>query len=47
MSAPVAPPRSPALGVVLVLWRRSLNEVLRGRGALLPATIAPVISCSG
>ena len=29
------------MSVALVLWRRSLNEVLRVRGALLPATIAP------
>ena len=33
--------------VALVLWRRSLNEVLRVRGALLPATIAPVIFMLG
>ena len=33
--------------VTLVLWRRSLNEVLRVRGALLPATIAPVIFLLG
>ncbi len=33
--------------VALVLWRRSLNEVLRVRGALLPATIAPVIFLLG
>lgn len=36
-----------ALPVILVLWRRSLNEVLRVRGALLPATIAPVIFMLG
>jgi ABC-type multidrug transport system permease subunit len=36
-----------ALPVALVLWRRSLNEVLRVRGALLPATIAPVIFLFG
>lgn len=36
-----------ALPVVLVLWRRSLNEVLRVRGALLPATIAPVVFLLG
>src|SRR5215218_10361269 len=41
MSAPSAVP------VALVLWRRSLNEVLRVRGALLPATIAPVIFMLG
>jgi ABC-2 type transport system permease protein len=33
--------------VVAVLWRRSLNEVLRVRGALLPATIAPLIFMLG
>jgi ABC-2 type transport system permease protein len=33
--------------VVLALWRRSLNEVLRVRGALLPATIAPVVFLLG
>jgi ABC-type multidrug transport system permease subunit len=33
--------------VALTLWRRSLNEVLRVRGALLPATIAPVIFLLG
>jgi ABC-type multidrug transport system permease subunit len=33
--------------VALVLWRRSLNEVLRVRGALLPATIAPVVFMLG
>jgi len=36
-----------ALPVALVLWRRSLNEVLRVRGALLPATIAPVVFLLG
>jgi ABC-type multidrug transport system permease subunit len=36
-----------ALPVALALWRRSLNEVLRVRGALLPATIAPVIFLLG
>ncbi len=36
-----------ALPVVLTLWRRSLNEVLRVRGALLPATIAPVVFMLG
>ena len=36
-----------ALPVVLVLWRRSLNEVLRVRGALLPATVAPVVFLLG
>jgi ABC-type multidrug transport system permease subunit len=33
--------------VVFALWRRSLNEVLRVRGALLPATIAPLIFLLG
>lgn len=36
-----------ALPVALALWRRSLNEVLRVRGAILPATIAPVIFLLG
>jgi ABC-2 type transport system permease protein len=36
-----------ALPVAFVLWRRSLNEVLRVRGALLPATIAPVVFMLG
>jgi len=36
-----------ALPVALVLWRRSLNEVLRVRGALLPATVAPVVFMLG
>lgn len=35
------------MSVALALWRRSLNEVLRVRGALLPATIAPVIFMLG
>jgi ABC-2 type transport system permease protein len=35
------------VNVALTLWRRSLNEVLRVRGALLPATIAPVIFMFG
>ena len=34
-------------GVALTLWRRSLNEVLRVRGALLPATVAPVVFMLG
>jgi ABC-type multidrug transport system permease subunit len=38
---------SPSLRVVGALWRRSLNEVLRVRGALLPATIAPVVFLLG
>ena len=33
--------------VVGALWRRSLNEVLRVRGALLPATVAPLIFMLG
>src|SRR3954466_2881470 len=36
-----------SLAVAGVLWRRSLNEVLRVRGALLPATVAPVIFLLG
>ena len=39
--------RFPSLLVVGALWRRSLNEVLRVRGALLPATIAPVVFMLG
>jgi ABC-type multidrug transport system permease subunit len=35
------------MSVALTLWRRSLNEILRVRGALLPATIAPVIFMFG
>jgi ABC-type multidrug transport system permease subunit len=35
------------VSVALTLWRRSLNEVLRVRGALLPATIAPVVFMLG
>ena len=35
------------MSVALALWRRSLNEVLRVRGALLPATVAPVIFMLG
>jgi ABC-type multidrug transport system permease subunit len=35
------------IAVAFTLWRRSLNEVLRVRGALLPATIAPVIFLLG
>ncbi len=41
MSAPASLP------IALTLWRRSLNEVLRVRGALLPATIAPVVFLLG
>jgi ABC-type multidrug transport system permease subunit len=36
-----------AIPIAVVLWRRSLNEVLRVRGALLPATIAPVVFLLG
>jgi ABC-type multidrug transport system permease subunit len=36
-----------ATPVALALWRRSLNEVLRVRGALLPATVAPVVFLLG
>ena len=32
-----------ALPVALALWRRSLNEVLRVRGALLPATVVLLV----
>ena len=39
--------RPPALPVALAMWRRSLNEVVRVRGALLPATIAPVVFLLG
>ena len=46
MSAAI-PSRPPALPVAFALWRRSLNEVVRVRGALLPATIAPVIFMLG
>jgi ABC-type multidrug transport system permease subunit len=35
------------VSVALVLWRRSLNEILRVRGALVPATIAPVVFMLG
>ncbi len=33
--------------IALTLWRRSLNEVLRVRGALLPATVAPLVFMLG
>ena len=33
--------------IVVVLWRRSLNEVTRVRGALLPSAIAPLIFLVG
>ena len=36
-----------AAPVALALWRRSLNEVLRVRGALLPATVAPLVFLLG
>ena len=36
-----------SLPVAFALWRRSLNEVLRVRGAMLPATIAPVVFMLG
>ena len=39
--------RSVAPGVAMAMWRRSLNEVLRVRGALLPATVAPVVFLLG
>jgi ABC-2 type transport system permease protein len=42
-----APAASGAVPVAFALWRRSLNEVLRVRGALLPATIAPVVFLLG
>jgi ABC-type multidrug transport system permease subunit len=46
MSA-AAPARPPVLPVAAALWRRSLNEVTRVRGALLPATVAPLIFMLG
>ncbi len=36
-----------SLPIALALWRRSLNEVLRVRGALLPATVAPLVFMLG
>jgi ABC-2 type transport system permease protein len=42
-----APTRPGAAPVAFALWRRSLNEVLRVRGALLPATVAPLIFLLG
>jgi ABC-2 type transport system permease protein len=42
-----APVRTSALPIAFTLWRRSLNEVTRVRGALLPATIAPVVFLLG
>jgi ABC-type multidrug transport system permease subunit len=35
------------MSVALTLWRRSLNEILRVRGALVPATVAPLIFMFG
>ena len=43
----LASTRPRATGVAGALWRRSLNEVLRVRGALLPATVAPVVFMLG
>jgi ABC-2 type transport system permease protein len=40
-------PAPGALPVLYTLWRRSLNEVARVRGALLPATVAPVVFLLG
>ena len=39
--------RPPVVPVAFALWLRSLNEVTRVRGALLPATIAPLIFLLG
>ncbi len=39
--------RPAAIPVAMALWARSLNEVTRVRGALLPATVAPVIFLLG
>ncbi len=39
--------RPAALPVAAALWARSLNEVTRVRGALLPATIAPLVFMLG
>jgi ABC-type multidrug transport system permease subunit len=47
MSAAAVRARVKVLPVAAALWRRSLNEVLRVRGALLPATVAPVIFMLG
>src|SRR5215210_5998753 len=33
--------------ITAALWRRSLNEITRVRGAILPATIAPLIFLLG
>src|ERR671910_2142749 len=40
-------PAPAALPIAFALWRRSINEVTRVRGALLPATVAPVIFLLG
>jgi ABC-2 type transport system permease protein len=47
MSVTPAPARPPLWPVAMALWGRSLNEVTRVRGALLPATIAPLIFMLG
>jgi ABC-type multidrug transport system permease subunit len=39
--------RPPVAPVAFALWLRSLNEVTRVRGAILPATIAPLIFLLG
>ena len=39
--------RTAAVPITLALWRRSLNEVTRVRGALLPTVVAPVIFLLG
>jgi ABC-type multidrug transport system permease subunit len=39
--------RVAAAPVAFALWRRSLNEVLRVRGAIVPATIAPLVFMLG
>lgn len=36
-----------AAGLSAAMWRRSLNEVVRVRGALLPTTVAPIIFLLG
>lgn len=46
MSDPTAIRPRPG-AVAAALWRRSLNEVVRVRGALLPATVAPVVFLLG
>jgi ABC-type multidrug transport system permease subunit len=46
MSA-VASTHPRTLPVALALWQRSINEVTRVRGALLPATIAPMVFLLG